>query len=150
IDTDATFLPRGTVNVMGSGTPSAAAPTITGPVNPTPGPTAGGTLVTLTGMHFVGATAVFFGSQPATAVTVISDTQLTALTPAAAGTVDVTVTTPAGTSATTALDQFPYVDKPTATIDLAATQGAATNAAPIHFTVVFNERVTDFGASAVV
>jgi hypothetical protein len=43
-------------------------------------------------------------------VNVVSDTQLTVTSPAASasGAVDVTVTTPAGTSATTSADQFTY------------------------------------------
>ena len=39
---------------------------------------AGGTLVTITGTSFTGATAVHFGPTPATNVTVVSDTTITA------------------------------------------------------------------------
>ena len=73
----------------------AAAPTVTG-LSPTSGPTAGGTLVTITGTSFTGATAVDFGTTAATNVTVVSDTTITADSPAGTGTVDVTVTTPGG------------------------------------------------------
>ncbi|MBO1414624.1 IPT/TIG domain-containing protein [Streptomyces sp. FH025] len=78
----------------------APAPVVTG-LAPDHGPQAGGTTVTLTGSHLTGATAVSFGSTAATSFTVDSDTRITATVPAAstAGTVDVTVTTPAGTSA---------------------------------------------------
>ena len=70
-------------------------PTITS-VSPTAGPTAGGTSVTITGTGFTGATAVKFGATAATAFTVNSATQITATAPAGvAGTVDITVTTPA-------------------------------------------------------
>ena len=69
-------------------------------VSPTSGPTTGGTAVTITGTDFTGATAVHFGTAPATSYTVNSSTSITATAPAGtAGTVDVTVTTPAGTSA---------------------------------------------------
>src|SRR5437762_12909825 len=78
-------------------------------VTPNTGSTAGGTVVTLTGCGFTGATAVTFGATPATTFTVNSDTKITATSPAhAAGTVDVRVTTPAGTSPTQPGDQFTY------------------------------------------
>jgi hypothetical protein len=75
-----------------------AVPTLAS-VTPSSGPPSGGTVVVLTGTGFTGATAVSFGGTPATLFTVNSDTQITVLTPAhAAGTVQVTVTTPGGTS----------------------------------------------------
>ena len=83
---------------------------------PTAGPLAGGTPVTITGTGFSGATVVDFGTLPATNVVVVSATQITATSPAAAaGTVDVTVTGPGGTSATSAVDQFTYMVAPTVT-----------------------------------
>ena len=72
---------------------------------PDGGPAAGGTLVTITGTGFTGATAVDFGTTPATNLTVVSDTTITVDSPAGTGTVDVTVTTPGGTSATSACRQ---------------------------------------------
>lgn len=75
-----------------------AAPTVTG-VAPTSGPEAGGTVVTISGTGFTGATAVDFGSAPAASFTVVSDTTITATTPAhAPGPVPVTVAAPGGTS----------------------------------------------------
>ncbi len=85
----------------------AAAPTVTA-ISPTGGPTAGGTVVTITGTSFTGATAVDFGTTPATNVTVVSSTSITADSPAGTGTANVTVTTPFGTSATSSADQFTY------------------------------------------
>ena len=88
---------------------STSPPTVSG-VSPTSGTTAGGTDVTITGTGFTGATAVDFGANAATGVTVVSPTSITAISPAGtAGVVDVTVTTPAGTSATSSADQFTYV-----------------------------------------
>ncbi len=84
-----------------------AAPTVTG-LSPTTGPAAGGTLVTITGTGFTGATAVDFGTTAATNVTVVSDTTITADSPAGTGVVNVTVTTPAGTSAVSPADEFTY------------------------------------------
>jgi hypothetical protein len=63
----------------------------------------GSTNVTVSGLDFsggAGMTKVFFGSRPATSVTVVSDTQITAVAPAGvSGTVVVTVQSPYGTSA---------------------------------------------------
>ncbi|WP_313545212.1 IPT/TIG domain-containing protein [Leifsonia aquatica] len=73
-------------------------PVITG-VAPANGPETGGTAVTITGTGFTGTTGVTFGGTPATDVTVVDDTTITATTPAhAPGAVDVVVTTPAGPS----------------------------------------------------
>ena len=86
----------------------AAPPTITS-LSPDSGPTTGGTLVTITGTGFTGATAVMFGSTPATSFTVDTPTTIAATAPGgSAGTVDVTATGPAGTSSTSAADQYTY------------------------------------------
>src|SRR5947209_1898779 len=70
-------------------------------VNPSSGPITGGTAVTITGMNLANATAVKFGGVNATSFIVNSDTSISAVSPAhSPGTVDVTVTTFAGTSAT--------------------------------------------------
>lgn len=91
-------------------------PQVTG-ISPKGGPPAGGTTVTVTGSGFTGATAVNFGPQAGTAVTVLSDTQLTVVSPPISPTglavVDVTVVTSFGTSATSAADQFTYLHPPT-------------------------------------
>ncbi len=68
---------------------------------PAAGGTAAGGLVTIYGTNFTGATAVSFGGTAATNFTVLSDSTIVATKPAlTAGTKDVTVTTPAGTSDT--------------------------------------------------
>ena len=78
-------------------------------VEPNHGPAAGGTSVTITGSDLTGATAVKFGSHGATSFTVNSSTSITAMSPAVGpSTVDVTVTTPEGTSPTSPLDQFTF------------------------------------------
>ncbi|WP_338933129.1 PxKF domain-containing protein [Streptomyces netropsis] len=88
---------------------ASTAPTVTG-ISPDSGPTTGGTSVTITGTGFTGATAVDFGTTPATSLTVNSDTSITTTAPASSsiGAVDVTVTTPNGTSVTTSADQYAY------------------------------------------
>src|SRR4029077_971201 len=87
--------------------PPPPVPTIAN-VNPGAGPAAGGTSVTITGTNLSGATAVKFGTANPASFTVNSDTSITAVSPSGTGTVDVTVTTPGGTSSTTAVDQFSY------------------------------------------
>ena len=78
-------------------------------LSPTTGPAAGGTIVTINGTNFTGVTAVKFGATAATIVTK-SATKLTARAPAhAAGTVDVQVTTPLGTSTPVTADRFTYI-----------------------------------------
>ncbi|MGY5079222.1 IPT/TIG domain-containing protein, partial [Streptomyces nigrescens] len=72
------------------------APVVTS-VSPTQGAPAGGTNVTITGSGFTGATMVRFGPN-GTNFVIVSDTQITAKTPAGTGTVQVTVTAPTGTS----------------------------------------------------
>jgi large repetitive protein len=89
-----------------------AAPSVSG-LSPNAGPVDGGTVVTITGTGFTGASAVDFGGIAASFV-VNSDTSITAFSPAGtAATVDVTVTTAGGTSATSASDLFSYVAAPT-------------------------------------
>ncbi len=84
-------------------------PTVTA-VSPGSGSTFGGTSVVITGTDFTGATAVSFGGTAATSFMVNSATQVTAVAPpGTAGPVDITVTAPSGTSATSASDQFTYV-----------------------------------------
>ncbi|MGQ4596623.1 IPT/TIG domain-containing protein [Nocardia sp. R6R-6] len=67
-------------------------------LSPTGGPTAGGTVVTLTGTGLSGVTGVSFGATPATSFSVVSNTQVTAVAPAGTGTVQVTVASASGSS----------------------------------------------------
>ena len=92
-----------------------AAPTVTS-VSPNAGSTAGGNTVTINGSNFVSGANVKFGATASALVTFVSATQLKAVAPAhAAGTVDVTVTTAGGTSATVAGDRYTYDARPTVT-----------------------------------
>jgi hypothetical protein len=93
---------------------SASPPTVTG-VSPSSGPAAGGTSVTITGTGFTGATRVSFGSVAA-AFGLKSSTTIVAVAPAqSAGARDITVRTPAGTSAVVAADTFTYLSALTVT-----------------------------------
>ncbi len=90
-------------------------PTVTG-VSPSLGPTAGGILVAISGTNFAGVTAVDFGTEAASSFTVNSATSISATDPASpAGTVDVTVTTPGGTSPEVNGDEFTYWATPSVT-----------------------------------
>ena len=67
-------------------------PTVTA-ISPSSGPTDGGTPVNITGTGFLAGATVSLGETPATGVTVVSGTSITATTPAhAAGAVNVVVT----------------------------------------------------------
>ncbi|MCX6023782.1 MAG: putative Ig domain-containing protein, partial [Chloroflexi bacterium] len=102
-----------------------AAPTVTG-VSPAHGAPAGGTSVTVAGTDFTGATAVTFGAAAAASFTVNSATQITAVSPAGAGTAHIAVTTPAGASAASAADQFTYNVAPVITSTASATFAVGT------------------------
>ncbi|MHB8817035.1 MAG: IPT/TIG domain-containing protein, partial [Steroidobacteraceae bacterium] len=109
-----------------------AAPTVTG-VSPNIGPPVGGTSVTITGTNFSGATAVRFGGNAAGSFSVNSPTQITASSPAGTGTVDVTITTAGGSSATSAADQFSYGQVGT-TMALSSSQNPSSVGQPVMFT----------------
>jgi hypothetical protein len=88
--------------------PPPPPPIISG-VSPRKGRATGGTAVSITGTSFSGATAVKFGSTNAPSFTVNSATSITAKSPAATkGIVDITVTTPNGTSPVSRSDRFTY------------------------------------------
>jgi eukaryotic-like serine/threonine-protein kinase len=112
---------QGTVNVTvttPSGTSAVTAadrftyvappPAVTG-ISPASGYTTGGTVVTITGTGLAGATGVSFGGV-AGRITADSGTQVTVTSPQGQGTVNITVTTPSGTSAVTAADRFTYYE----------------------------------------
>ena len=97
-------------------------------VSPVPGLPAGGASVVITGSGFSTATGVKFGVTSATSSHVDSFTQITAVDPVeVAGTVDVTVINPYGTSVTSSADEFAYEVAPTVTAVSPAT-GLTTGA----------------------
>lgn len=88
-------------------------PTLTS-ISPNLGPTSGGNTITITGDNFLSSnTQVFFGSTPGTNVVVVSNTEITVTVPPGAGLVDVTVTTPFGTSPIVPPGQYIYANSPT-------------------------------------
>jgi IPT/TIG domain/WD40-like Beta Propeller Repeat len=110
------------------------APAVT-KLKPTSGPTTGGTTVTISGTFLAGASAVAFGASPATSFstkTVKGVTSVTAVSPVEpAGTVDVTVTTPGGTSAIVTNDRFKFL--PTIT-GVSPNSGSKTGGASVTIT----------------
>jgi alpha-tubulin suppressor-like RCC1 family protein len=90
---------------------ATAAPAVGG-VEASTGPADGGTAVTITGEHLLGASAVMFGTHPALRFTVNSASSITATSPGGLHQIDVTVTTPAGTSPATPADRFTYTVGP--------------------------------------
>jgi hypothetical protein len=111
----------GTVHVVVSSVSGSSAPTAADlftyggvpfvvSVSPTFGPTSGGTVVTVTGAGFTGATAVTFGGYASSSFAVVDDGELIAVSPAHfAGPVDVVVWVGSTPSATSAYDVFTYV-----------------------------------------
>jgi hypothetical protein len=91
-------------------------PEITG-ISPNQGGLAGGDTVTITGVRFTGLRSVAFGTNGAQSFNLLSDTEITAVSPAGVGAVDVTVTTARGTSDTTDADEFTYPPMPAPNMD---------------------------------
>ena len=138
--------------VLTQGTAVAAGPTVTG-ISPNTGPAPGGTLVTITGTGFTGATGVDFGTTAATDVTVVNDSTITADSPAGTGAVDVIVSTPNGASATSSADKFTYtvtvIAAPTVT-DVSPNSGPAAGGTLVTITGTGFTGATavDFGTTA--
>jgi alpha-tubulin suppressor-like RCC1 family protein len=84
-------------------------PPVIAKVSPRVGPAAGGTTVTIKGTSLAGASSVSFGAIAAASFTVTSATSISAVAPAAtSGNVEISVTTPFGTSAATPADLYKY------------------------------------------
>jgi hypothetical protein len=126
---------------------ASSMPVVTG-VSPTSGPVVGGASVTIMGGGFTAATKVDFGGIQATSFVVNSDAQVTATSPAGtAGTVDVTVTTSYGTSATSPADRFTYMAMAAVTgVSSTTSTGMYGAGTVVPISVTFNEPVTVTGA----
>ena len=105
-----------------SSTSAADQFTYTAPPGPaitsvSPGNSPNGSFVTISGSGLAGATAVDFGAgNPAATFVASNAATIYATAPPGSGTVDVTVTTPAGTSAVNRPDQFTYTVPPAPTV----------------------------------
>ena len=99
-------------NASGTATSTAAVLTVKAPlpvvstVSPNSG-NPGFTFVTITGKNFTNVQSVTFGTHTAAGF-VLSSTEILVLIPSGTGTVDVTVKTASGTSATSTADRFTY------------------------------------------
>lgn len=120
----------GTPNGIGAFLPVGRPPMVTG-LGPGAGTTIGGTMVVITGADLSGASAVRFGSQAASSFSVVNDGEITAVSPAEpTGTVEVTVTTPAGTSAATPADEYTFTPSPATTTSGPPTTTTTTSGPP--------------------
>ena len=92
------------------GTPVSTVATVDR-LSPARGMPTGGEYVTIHGTGFTGATAVMFGTIPASSFEVGSDSDIVSYTPAVdtPQVVDVTVTTPGGTTATSPSSKYTYL-----------------------------------------
>jgi hypothetical protein len=121
-------------------------------ISPSRGPAAGGTLASLYGSGFSGATGVQFGTVAAS-FTVYDDGDLTATAPAgtAGSSVDVRVTTPAGTSSIVVQDRYTYLSPGTPEVD-AVTPNRGPAAGGTSVTIIgsglFPATAVNFGATA--
>lgn len=116
---------------------TSTAPTV-GSVTPASGPITGGTAVTIVGTNLLSGATVSFGASPATGVTLVSGTVITATTPAhAAGPVNVVVTNPDGQSGSLA-NGFTY----TTTVAIRFVQVAAATPQAQTQTVTVNYPVS--------
>jgi len=107
------------------------APVVSG-LSPSNGPAFGGTSVKISGAYFVAVSAVKFGTAAAGSFTVNSDMQITAISPSGSGTVDVTVTTSSGTSATSNVDKFTFTTPAPPTVtSVLPNSGPASGATPV-------------------
>ncbi len=124
VPTGATTGPITVTTQLGTGTSSTnfvvnAGPSITS-FTPTSGPV--GTVVTITGSNFTGATGVTFNGTAATGFTVNTDTQITAAVPTGATTGPIAVTTPSGTG--TSSTSFTVTILPPVITSFSPTSGA--------------------------
>ncbi|WP_232247177.1 IPT/TIG domain-containing protein [Kitasatospora azatica] len=122
----------------------SAAPALTS-ISPNQGAGSGGTSVTLTGTNLVGTTSVKFGTAAATSFVVVSGTQIAATAPPGSGTVQVTATTPGGTSNGVS---YTYLQVPTLS-SLAPDKGpvAGGNTVTLTGTNLTNATAVSFGAT---
>ncbi|MCW2494140.1 IPT/TIG domain-containing protein [Jatrophihabitans sp.] len=122
---------------------ATAEPAAVSAVSPSSGPLAGGTHVVVTGVRFTGASQVWFGSVAAASFTVVSDTEIDAVSPAErSGSHNVLVVTAGGTSPSSSLDKFQFTNAAASTPP--ATPSTAI-AAPVSLAVTTERRRTAAG-----
>ncbi len=136
------------VYIPGGGTASLAGfiyipvPTITS-FTPTSGST--GTVITITGTNFTGATAVSFGGKAATSFTIVSSTSINAVV-ATGASGSVSVTTPGGTAT---LVGYTFMPPPTITsfTPTSGAQGTLVTISGTNFNTIAANNIVFFGAA---
>ncbi|PDT74658.1 hypothetical protein CO675_24730 [Bradyrhizobium sp. C9] len=113
---------------------AASSPPAVVSISPATGPAAGGTTVIIAGGSFNTATAVHFGAASATSFAIDSNEQITAVAPAGTGTVDVTVTSPSGTSSTSPVDRYTYVASAPTVTSISPTAGPTSGGTTVIIT----------------
>jgi IPT/TIG domain len=129
--------------------PAATGKPVIDSIQPSTGGTAGGTAVQIFGGRLKGATSVNFGSSAAS-ITSDSASEVDVVSPAhASGTVDITVTTAAGTSTITGNDLFTYSNQPTVQ-SLTPSQGPAAGGTEVQIfgTLFTGATAVHFGTAA--
>jgi hypothetical protein len=116
--------------------------------SPATGSTAGGTMVSINGSGFSGATAVSFGSTPATSFTVLEDSLIFDYAPAhSPGAVPITITAPGGTT-TTRLEYYYVTPLAVTGVSPASGPTAGGNTVTITGSGFTNAYLVNFGSVA--
>jgi hypothetical protein len=118
-----------------SASPFTSGPPIFLGMEPVQGTPRGGHNVRIHGKNFGGATEVHFGAASA-AIVSVSNTVVVAVAPPGIGVVDVTVTTPLGTTATTPGDEYTYAGHPPGVSGLSPRSVPAAGDVPVTITGV--------------
>jgi FtsP/CotA-like multicopper oxidase with cupredoxin domain len=131
------------VNIADKFTYVTPTPVVTG-INPSSGPTSGGTFVTIIGSNFSttpGATLVKFGANVATSISCINSTTCTATNPAGSGIADVIVTVGGQSSAISNADKFTYI------APIPAVTGISPSSGPVDGGTIVTITGTNFSTS---
>jgi hypothetical protein len=138
----------GTTSVAGVSLSDTTTSSSVQALTPSSGTAGGGDSIHITGSSFTGALGVYFGTNSSSDFTVDSPTSITAVAPVGAGTVDVRVVMPDGTTSASSGDRFTYV--PTGQLPITAQgQHLEIGGVPTLFTG-FNayQLATDYGTNA--
>ncbi len=120
-------------------------------VSPVSGPAGGGTTVTISGSGFAPGAGVTFGNVAATNVNVVSPTTITAEAPAGTTTVDVRVSTAAGTSPVDVRDEYTYTFSSSSyTASLRASSTAPAVGGSVKLTASSSRRLSPSAGLAIV
>ena len=128
-------------------TGTAPTPTVTG-LSAVGGSTAGGEIVDISGEGLTDVTAVHFGAKASVHVQPLSPYAVAAVAPAGGGTVDVTVSGPGGTSATSEADRYIY-SMPLVTASSPVVESVAPGSGPLSGGTAVTIKGNHLGAFAV-